>query len=244
MNVNGKTLGNISISGSGTAGGGEYDTIKISGSGTLSGDTRCNDFRCSGSSKIEHTLHTGTGKVSGSAKFMADLNSDYFSTSGSTTILGNVTTKEFKTSGSVRIDGTMDAELIEVSGSLKVGKDCNAEEFFVSGGCHIGGLLNAGEIEIKLGGRCDIGSIGTEIITVKTGLGHAVLDFIGSLFNQEPFLYTNLIEGDEIYLENTICAMVRGKTVRIGKGCKIDAVEYSGSLEVTDTAQVGTSAQI
>lgn len=240
-----QTLGNISISGSGTAGGGTYDTIKISGSGKLSGDTVCNEFKCSGSSKVENKLTVGTAKVSGSAKFMDDLKADYMSVSGSSTLLANLSVKELRTSGSIRIDGTVDAEQINVSGTVKIAKDCNSEQFYLSGGCQIGGLLNAGEIEIKLAGRCEISSIGTEVITVKHGLGQNILsDLIGSLFNQEAALHTELIEGDEIYLENTICAMVRGKTVRIGRGCKIETVEYSGTLDIADQAVVVKSVQV
>lgn len=238
-------LGNISISGSGSAGGGTYDTIKISGSGKLTGDTVCNEFKCSGSSKVENKLAAGTAKVSGSAKFVEDLKADYLSISGSSTLLANLSVKELKTSGSIRVDGTVDAEEIHVSGTIKIAKDCNAEAFYLSGGCQIGGLLNAGEIEIKLAGRCEISSIGTEVITVKHNLGQNIItDLFGSLFNQDAALYSEIIEGDEIYLENTICKMVRGNTVRIGKGCKIETVEYSGTLEVADQGKVVNSIQV
>ena len=42
---------------------------------------------------------------------------------------------------------------------------------------------------------------------------------------------TESVEGDDIYLEYTTAKVVRGNTVRLGAGCKIDLVEYKTSLE-------------
>ncbi len=39
-------------------------------------------------------------------------------------------------------------------------------------------------------------------------------------------LTTDVIEGDEIYLEYTTAKAVRGKNVTIGQGCNIELVEY------------------
>lgn len=245
METNKKVLGNISISGSGSAGGGEYDSIKISGSGKISGDTSCNEFKCSGSGKVVNSLKVGSGKVSGSAKFEDALTAEQFTVSGSATVVGPFTVGELKTSGSLKVETEIKAESVQISGSLKVEGDCSAEQFYLSGGCQIGGLLNADQIDIKLGGRCDIQSIGAEAITVKVGhLNGALLDLFSSLFSQEPYLYANTIEGDDIYLENTVAKMVRGKNLVIGRGCDIEAVEYSGSLDLHNGAKVKTQNKI
>lgn len=239
MENNKKVLGNISISGSGSAGGGEYDSIKISGSGKISGDTICNEFKCSGSGKVVNSLKIGTGKVSGSAKFEDVVTAEYFTVSGSATIVGPFNVGELKTSGSLKVETEVKGESIHVSGSLKVEGDCSAEQFYLSGGCQIGGLLNAGQIDIKLGGRCDIQSIGAEAITVKVGhFNGALLDLFSSLFSQEPYLYASTIEGDDLYLENTVAKTVRGRNIVIGRGCDIESVEYSGSLDLNDGAKV------
>lgn len=245
MENNKKVLGNISISGSGSAGGGEYDSIKISGSGKITGDTVCNEFKCSGSGKVVNSLKVGTGKVSGSAKFEDSLTAEQFSVSGSATIVGPFTVGELKTSGSLKVESEVKGESIHVSGSIKIEGDCSAEQFYLSGGCQIGGLLNADQIDIKLGGRCDIQTIGAEAITVKVGhLNGALLDLFSSLFSQEPYLYASAIEGDDIYLENTVAKMVRGRNIVLGRGCDIETVEYSGSLDLGSGAKVKEQTQI
>ena len=45
-------------------------------------------------------------------------------------------------------------------------------------------------------------------------------------------MYVRTIEGDQVELEYTQAKVVRGKYVRIGAGCEIDRVEYSGDLTV------------
>ena len=54
----------------------------------------------------------------------------------------------------------------------------------------------------------------------------------------------NLIEGDEIYLENTRADVVRGKQIEIGPNCKIKLIEYSESLKVHDDSDVEKQTKI
>ena len=53
-------------------------------------------------------------------------------------------------------------------------------------------------------------------------------------------LSCNLIEGDNVYLENTIAKTVRGNNVTIGPGCKIELVEYKNNLKMDDEVKVST----
>ena len=57
-------------------------------------------------------------------------------------------------------------------------------------------------------------------------------------------LEAELIEGDEIYLENTRADVVRGKQIEIGPHCKIGLIEYSESLKVHDNSDVGQQTKI
>ena len=51
----------------------------------------------------------------------------------------------------------------------------------------------------------------------------------------------DIIEGDDIYLENTIAKVVRGNNITIGSGCaKIDLVEYKDNLKQNEESEVGT----
>ena len=51
-------------------------------------------------------------------------------------------------------------------------------------------------------------------------------------------LDVELIKGDDISLEATIAQIIRGARVKVGRGCRIEAVEYSESLEVSPKATV------
>jgi hypothetical protein len=49
---------------------------------------------------------------------------------------------------------------------------------------------------------------------------------------------SDLIEGDDIDLRFSQVKLVRGHNVTIGKGCRIDKVEYTGSLNIIDNGVV------
>ncbi|MNR67595.1 hypothetical protein D3C85_1916860 [compost metagenome] len=53
-----------------------------------------------------------------------------------------------------------------------------------------------------------------------------------------------VIEGDDIYLENTRAKVVRGNQVVIGPGCEIDLVEYKVLLEKKKGANVKGSRKM
>ena len=57
-------------------------------------------------------------------------------------------------------------------------------------------------------------------------------------------LTTGTIEGNRISLECTDAEIVRGQDVVIGKECKIGRVEYSGTLEIQDNAEVGQQVKV
>ena len=235
----------IKISGSGSAGGGDFEEIKISGSGKITGGTTCALFKVSGSASIEGTLTTEDATVSGSASFKDDVKAEYLKVSGSAKAEKNVVAKELKASGSLSVGESLSGETMNVSGSLKVAGDCNAEEFTLSGQCKIGGLLNAGDIEISLEGKSEIKTIGTERITVTVGrYGSFVKDLIGMFSDRSGKLICETIEGDEIRLENTLCDVVRGGKVVIGRGCQIKLVEYSESCEILEDARVESNQKV
>lgn len=51
-------------------------------------------------------------------------------------------------------------------------------------------------------------------------------------------LYSDVIEGDNIELTNTICKIVRGNNVVINSGCKIGRVEYKDKLQINNNSEV------
>ena len=47
-----------------------------------------------------------------------------------------------------------------------------------------------------------------------------------------------MIKGGKVELEHVNCPLVIGKNVKIGKGCIIDLVQYSDTVEISHGARV------
>jgi cytoskeletal protein CcmA (bactofilin family) len=55
--------GDIRINGSGSAGGGTYNSVVIKGSGRIGGDLKCKIFNIGGTGTVEGSLETEDGKI-------------------------------------------------------------------------------------------------------------------------------------------------------------------------------------
>jgi cytoskeletal protein CcmA (bactofilin family) len=236
--------GDIRINGSGSAGGGTYDSVVIRGTGKITGDLKCTAFSISGSGTIEGSLETSDGRISGSGTVEGNVKADRFKISGSGRVDGNLSAKEYAVSGSGAVGKSVEATLVKLEGSAKVGENCSAETFNADGGFEIGGLLSADDVTIRLYGfRSRAREIGGGKITVSLG---PPMGFIKSIFAGfiNPILEVDTIEGDEIVLENTAARIVRGNTVIIGSGCDIGTVEYKEFCQKNLDAKVGTETKI
>ncbi|GAA0787126.1 polymer-forming cytoskeletal protein [Hathewaya limosa] len=246
-------LGNLYISGSGRCSGGKFRSVKILGSGKIVGDIECEDFKISGSGKVEGNIFTkdfkisGSGnvegaivtnefKISGSGKVESDVTCTDGVISGSGHILGKVSSKNFKISGGGKIGGKLIGENIYISGIGAVEQDIEADKVEVSGGIRVEGMLNADMVNMELNGSSQVKEIGATKINVKESIGRD-RGILGKFFNIiKGFgkLTVDVIEGDDIYLENTIAKVVRGERITIGKGCEIDRIEYRENYRSVD----------
>ena len=238
-----------SISGAGKISGGSYERVTISGAGKVTGDLEADELRIAGAGKVDGRVRAREIVVSGSTTFSNSVHGDEMRVSGSARIDGRVEVKELKCSGNLRVNGGIEAQYLKTSGHLRVGGDVAAEIFKASGGFQIAGLLSADRVEINLGGRCTAEEIGGEKIIVRRGGWREkgiLFDGLIKLFTGggTEELHARLIEGDEVYLEDTIADTVRGKIVEIGPGCRIETVEYSESLQVADSAVVRNRAKV
>ena len=57
-------------------------------------------------------------------------------------------------------------------------------------------------------------------------------------------LTADVIEGDNVYLENTTARVVRGNNITIGQGCKIEMVEYKEDFKTEGKSEVGMDKKI
>ncbi|MBQ5771122.1 MAG: hypothetical protein IIW08_08100 [Clostridia bacterium] len=236
-----KKLNDISISGSGKVAGGEYGNIRISGSGRITDDVICESLHISGSGRADN-IEAIEIKASGSFHAGGSVKANALHVSGSAHIGGAIEGGDIHISGSMHADDIISAKTVHVSGSLHAGSGIEADKAVISGGAKIEGLLNAEEIKIHLGGKCVISEIGGERIQVIKGNNRVNLsfNFLGMFSKKLTFsmLETNSIEGTEVFLENTICPIVRAKRAVIGEGCEIDRIEYEETIEIHEGAVV------
>ncbi len=230
----------LMIAGAGSASGGNYNIVKISGNGDLRGDFACSDLIVQGKAQIDGNVEASSSFISGKAEIMGDLRSDHVKVQGYANIRGDVNCKEMRIQGKTKIKGNITGEEIKIEGGTAIDGNCSAESFLVRGNFAIGGLLNAGQIDIKLHGGSRAKEIGGEKISVrKPGITFRIKKFIlTSILQINIGLITEIIEGDEIYLEHTDAQIVRGNRVTVGPGCTIERVEYKDHFQCDTGAKV------
>ena len=116
------------------------------------------------------------------------------------------------------------------------------------------GLLNAETVAITLGlEKHNVNAIGGGSVKVEERPEGGMFGIFGS---PAPFAFpwgkpptgcltvSESIEADQVDVVNTVCPMVSGRKVKIGRGCKIDLVRYSESIEVDPDAQVGKQENV
>ncbi|MFC4303761.1 hypothetical protein [Cohnella boryungensis] len=211
------------INGMSAAGGGTYGKVRIDGAGTVEGDISSDTFDSNGMTKIRGSLLTD------------ELDGD-----GILTVEGNLAAGNSLMDGNMKIRGSLKADSFAVNGVLSVKGDCEIESFRMEGAFDVKGLLNAGTADIKLHGKGNVREIGVESIQVrrksKSPWGK-LLNWMLPRFSSE--LHAKVIEGDDIDLEYTEADVVRGNRIVIGRGCKIELVEYRTELKAHPSAIIG-----
>lgn len=247
---------NMRISGSGIIPEGEYNEIKISGTGSITGDVKANVIKISGSGDSRCNLVSNEMRVSGSFDVGSNMDiNEFININGTLDCKGNIKAKDIKingtlgcsnnissnnmkVSGGAYIKGNAIFDNLEVRGTIDIEGNCEGRDFLGYGAVKVRGLLSADKINIITYRDSFIKEIGGEDIVIKRKENRG-LGFI--LFN--PFsrgrVESDCIEGDNIFVENTICKVLRGNNITVGEGCRIDRIEYLGELTIDEKSEVG-----
>lgn len=219
----------LEINGSGGSAGGNYNNVIIQGNGKIDGDLNC----------IRMEIH-GQCEVNGNVK------AEFVNVHGHNSIKGSLDVNEIKIHGEVEVNGDLSAEEAITHGFISVNGNCNAETFTMEGFFKIRGLLNTGELELNLHGPAEAREIGGEKITVKREGKSRFNSLIKKIIPSEftTGLTTDVIEGDDIYLEYTKAKIVRGKDIELGQGCEIKLVEYDNNFKQAEESNVTTYRQL
>lgn len=230
---------NLIINGSGSYSGGRYDKISIRGEGTIVSDVECSVFKIFGTSEVMENVKADTMKVFGEAETKGNLDSGEVIVMGTMSIAGKATINNLKVRGMLETGDHLRGEKADIKGSIAVEGDVEYDTFTSNGMFEIKGLLNAETIRIGLRhGQSSAEEIGGGKIIVK---GKSA--FLPFFIKDEGSLEAKVIEGDDIYLENTEAEIVRGNTVKIGSGCTIGLVEYSLDFSQDLNSTVKTKTQ-
>ncbi|MFC4100870.1 hypothetical protein [Paenibacillus xanthanilyticus] len=218
----------LTLSGITRAAGGTYRSIKMDGVCKIDGDVR-----------TEGMAISGVGKVYGGVE------TRLFEAAGHVTVAGSLAAEQMRLEGQFTLRGGLRADKAELNGALKIGGNCEAEEIVLNGWIRVGGMLNAGRIDIGLIGSSkaqEIGGGSIEVRRAERGAWAHLLQRVIPAF--DPALEARMIEGDEVRLEATTAAVVRGDRVVIGPGCSIGRVEYQTELIVHPNANVKERVQV
>jgi cytoskeletal protein CcmA (bactofilin family) len=230
---------NLTINGSGSYGGGSYNKIKIRGDGTITADFDCEVFKTFGSSNALKNGRANRFDVFGETEVRGNLVCNSMKIFGTTEVGGNASIRKAKVWGTLEVGDRFSGEEADIKGSLTCNGDTEFEIFKSTGSFDVKGLLNAGTIEVSLRyGTSSANEVGGDKITVKKKSSFIPFG------KGEGSLEVKIIEGDDIYLENTKADIVRGKRIRIGSGCEIGLVKYQESFKADTDATVTENRRI
>lgn len=270
--VSGGKYGTVRVAGSGTIEGDlQARIIKTAGSAKCKGDVKAKEIKTAGSCRIQGKVRAGEINTTGTCKIINGLRADLLKVSGSQKIGGGLTGNYCKVTGSLKVKGDVEVDKFVSKGVFTIENLLSADEIEIhlGGTCKVkqiggekievrrkgtgwslngeglrDGLENIDKKLDKVGEKFGVEvDLDTDKLTREISkLGEKIQVNIGGW--GAGTLTTDLVEGDQVYLEWTKANTVRGKKVIIGEGCEIERVEYSSSIQISDDAEVATEVQL
>jgi len=242
------TAAQLEVSGSTGIGGDlKADTASISGSLSIGGDTTVTSLEVSGSIDVKGDLKAEIISVSGSLDIKGGIEATSCEISGALSAGGNVKAESLDVSGTCSAGGVVRAARAEIYGKLSAYK-VEGEQWDVEGGLSIKGDVEVDYLEIKLASWSSIGGVirGKEVTIreYESEIVPGVLRRILSIVLKVPPLKVyglrcKGIEAEEVDIERVTCDYIRGRRVKIGKGCTVKGrVVYTESLDIDPSVRV------
>lgn len=233
-------LKDLNLSGASKVTGGEYRNVKVSGASEISSDIICDKMDISGAITVQGSIKANSCKISGACQIHGGISSANLKISGGAKVKGDIDGKNIEIAGATKVEGSIKGDIIKLAGGVSVGKDMECEEFYMDGSVRAKGTVNCDKCEINIYADSEIDELVGGTIRIQKGyeLRNAWTSIKSFISKINGNIRLNTIEGDDIYLENTICDTVRGTNVVIGPDCKIRCVEYSNKLDIHDSSTV------
>ena len=240
----------VKVAGVGSVPNGDYNHVSASGNVELFGLVKCKSIVAKGKIKGESLECQKSAKLSGNATFSGKVTAQELKASGKAAFGGDAFVKKsLRLSGNVKCTGDMKAEDINSSGALSVGGDMDAEKLKIKGALHCEGFIHAKETDIRFNSKTRLGTVNSSKVAIRLKTGKKILQcvYLFPLFIKKLRARTIVnmgISGDDVQVEHIVCPRVTGKKVRIGRGCKIDLVEYSEEIKISKNSKVGKVEKI
>ena len=132
---------------------------------------------------------------------------------------------------------------------VSVGGDIEADKLKIKGALHCEGFIHAKETDIRFNSKTRLGTVNSSKVSIRLKTGKKILQcvYLFPLFIKKLRARTIVnmgISGDDVQVEHIVCPHVTGKKVRIGRGCKIDLVQYSEEIKISKNSKVGKVEKI
>ena len=233
----GHITGNLHCDSFENAGAGQVDgalacqeKLECSGSLGVDGALTCGDLEINGSFRGNGAVHCEKFELNGSAKLADDLTCHGDAEiNGKLELAGDFAGADLECSGAMHLSGSAKCADVEIAGKCRVEKDLEADTVRVDGAIQVPGLLNAERIYLYASPSSVLGEIGGSEIYIGRDSEHRHFRL-----GEGENLQVRVIEGDAVTLAYTTADVVRGRDVTIGKGCRIDRVEYTERLEAAE----------
>jgi len=229
---------NITTAGDMDVSEGVYGKISSAGDLRIVGKIKAEKIKSAGDIIANEEVEVGNMTIFGDGLFKKLLKASEVSTFGDLESQNTIEAKELKVYGGVR-GKIFNTEKFIVNGDIEAADEINSDFLEINGTIKALGSMNIGSGNFNLMGDSKVNEIFCQDLRVNAG-DSSYTGILSGLIsrNGNGKLVAELIEGDEIFLENTICDIVRGKNIQIGRGSKIRRVEYQDTLKIFENGEV------
>lgn len=216
---------------------GVYGKISSAGDLRILGKIKAEKIKSAGDLTANEEVEVENMTIFGDGLFKKLVKGSKVSTFGDLESLSTVDVKELSVFGGVK-GKIFNTEKFTVNGDIDAADEINSDFLEINGTVKAVGSMNIGTGHFNLMGNSKVNEIFCQDLKVNAGNSSYTGILSGLISRSNGKLFAELIEGDEIFLENTICDVVRGKNIQIGKGSKIRRVEYQNTLKIYENGEV------
>lgn len=216
---------------------GVYGKISSAGDLRIVGKIKAEKIKSAGDLTANEEVEVENMTIFGDGLFKKLVKGLKVSTFGDLESLSTVEVKELSVYGEVK-GKIFNTEKFTVNGDIDAADEINSDFLEINGTVKAVGSMNIGSGNFNLMGNSKVNEIFCQDLKVNAGKSSYTGILSGLISQNHGKLFAELIEGDEIFLENTICDVVRGKNIQIGRGSKIRRVEYQNTLKIYENGEV------